>query len=186
MLKQLPDIELISLYKQSKDKQIVGELYTRHTRFVFSVCMKYLKNQTNSEDAVMQIFEKLFDSLLNHDIDNFKPWLYSVSKNYCFQLLRSHSFTKEFTVENEHFSDIRMENDDGMHLEEKIALEEKMVQFEHQLEGLSQEQRICIELFYLKKKCYKEISEETGFDLTKVKSYIQNGKRNLQLRVIQT
>lgn len=186
MIKQLSDIELISLYKKSKDPHIVGELYTRYTSFVFSICMKYLKNQTKSEDAVMQIFESMFQLLLIHNIETFKPWLYTVTKHYCFQILRSHAHTKEISIEHECFSEIRMENDDGNHLQEKIALEEKMLLFEQQLEGLSKEQRLCIELFYVKKKCYKEISNETGFNLNQVKSYIQNGKRNLQIRVIQT
>ncbi|HPH16240.1 MAG TPA: sigma-70 family RNA polymerase sigma factor, partial [Bacteroidales bacterium] len=128
----------------------------------------------------------MFQSLLIHSIETFKPWLYTVTKHYCFQILRSHAYTKEISIEHEYFSEIRMENDDGNHLQEKIALEEKMLLFEQQLEGLSKEQRLCIELFYVKKKCYKEISNETGFNLNQVKSYIQNGKRNLQIRVIQT
>jgi RNA polymerase sigma-70 factor (ECF subfamily) len=48
------------------------------------------------------------------------------------------------------------------------------------LEELSNEQKRCIELFYYKEKCYKEISDITNYDIKKVKSYMQNGKRNLK------
>jgi RNA polymerase sigma-70 factor (ECF subfamily) len=36
-------------------------------------------------------------------------------------------------------------------------------------------------LFYLEQKCYKDIADLTGYDLNKVKSAIQNGKRNLKI-----
>jgi len=181
--KNLLDTELISLYKQQRDKAYVGELFTRYTDFVFSVSLKYLQNQEESKDAVMQIFEKLFDSLLSHEVSNFKSWLYSVTKNHCYQILRDKQKNKEISIESEHFSDFNMENEDKMHLDEKLRLEQKLEMFEEQLAGLSEEQRICIELFYLKKRCYQEITEKTGFSLKQVKSFIQNGKRNLQLRL---
>jgi RNA polymerase sigma-70 factor (ECF subfamily) len=49
------------------------------------------------------------------------------------------------------------------------------------IETLGDEQKQCVKLFYLQEKCYKEITESTGFDMNKVKSYIQNGKRNLKI-----
>lgn len=186
MYKQLPDIELIELYKKSKDKAFIGELYTRYTGFTFSVCMKYLKNSDDCHDAVMQIFEKLFDSLLVHEVQNFKPWLYSVAKFQCLHILRDKQSKKEFILEPEKFSYLHMENDTEMYLDEKIRLEENIEILEQQISGLSEEQRICVELFYVKDKCYKEIVDETGFTLNQVKSYIQNGKRNLQMRLIKT
>ena len=43
--------------------------------------------------------------------------------------------------------------------------------------------RISNKLFYLEKKTYTEIMQETGFNFMQVKSYIQNGKRNLKLKI---
>lgn len=181
---QLSDTELVNRYQYSGDTKYVGELYTRYTGFAFSVCLKYLKNRTTAEDAVMHIFEKLFDSLHKHSPENFKPWLYSVIKNYCFEYLRSSKTGQEICTEN--FSDSFMENDEDLRLTEKIELEEKLEQFEQQLRGLSEEQKICVELFYVRRLCYKDISEKTGYNLPQVKSYIQNGKRNLQIRIQPT
>ena len=186
MYKQLSDNELIESYKKSNNKAFVGELYTRYTGFTFSVCMKYLKNTDDCHDAVMQIFEKLFESLLLHEVQNFKPWLYSVAKFHCFHILRNKQSNREISVDPEKFSDFDMENDNEMYLDEKIRIEENIELLEQQISGLSQEQRICVELFYVKEKCYKEIVDETGFSLNQVKSYIQNGKRNLQMRLIKT
>ena len=54
---------------------------------------------------------------------------------------------------------------------------------ENSLEELNPEQKTCVTLFYLQKKSYHEIVEITGFNLLQVKSYIQNGKRNLKILV---
>jgi len=183
VIKQQTDIELIDSFKKTKDTQYIGELFTRYTQFVFAVSQKYLKNTEESKDAVMQIFEKLFDLLPTHHIENFKPWLYSVTKNHCLQQLRSQKHTKEIITEPEHFSNFTMENDDSVHLQEKIDFENKLELFEAQLSGLSAEQKICVELFYVKRMCYNDIANTTGYSLKQVKSYIQNGKRNLQLQL---
>ena len=50
---------------------------------------RQLQQQQSAEDAVMEIYEELTDKCLKHEIDNFKSWLYSVSKNYCLQRIRS-------------------------------------------------------------------------------------------------
>jgi len=58
-------------------------------------------------------------------------------------------------------------------------------QLPNAISNLNTEQRLCINLFYLKEKCYEEISMQTGYSLKQVKSYIQNGKRNLKIYLSQ-
>lgn len=181
MPEQNTDIELINSYKKTGDKEYVGVLFTRYTSFVFALSLQYLKNEEDSKDAVMQIFESLFSKLHTHTIDNFKPWLYSVTKNYCLQVLRSQKKMKEIVTDSDFFFQNNMENDEDVHLQEKIDLEKNLHVLTTQIAGLREEQRICVELFYVKRLCYKEIAEQTGFSPKEVKTYIQNGKRNLQL-----
>ena len=64
--------------------------------------------------------------------------------------------------------------------------EEKEIQYtllEKAIEELSEEQKKCIELFYLKQKSYQEIIDITGYSVNEVKSFIQNGKRNLKIKL---
>ena len=126
----------------------------------------------------MNIFEKMVSDLKIHEVDNFKGWLYRVARNHCLMLLRSQKafapvteFNEAHQIEEVH----EIENDDGLKLDENLTVLEKC------MEALIQEQRVSINLFFTEEKCYREISEETGFDLGKVKSYIQNGKRNLKI-----
>jgi RNA polymerase sigma-70 factor (ECF subfamily) len=74
-----------------------------------------------------------------------------------------------------------MESESLLHLENEPEKEENLSKLEKCIETLGDEQKQCVKLFYLQEKCYKEITESTGFDMNKVKSYIQNGKRNLKI-----
>ena len=174
--KTLDDLELIRLYKESGDLKLLGELYNRYMSLVYGVCLKYLKDRDESRDAVMQIFEKLIQSLKTHEVEHFKSWLYVTARNYCLMQLRA-SKGKIF----EEISPFIMESDSLLHLEDEPAKEANLSKLEKCMEELGDEQKQCVKLFYLQEKCYKDITESTGFDLGKVKSYIQNGKRNLKL-----
>jgi len=170
------DEELLSLYKRTDDLEIVGVLYDRYTALTFGVCLKYLKDREESRDAVMQIFETLIISLKTHEINVFKAWLYVTARNHCLMQLRSRK-GKNF----EELSPFLMETGSNGHHENGHEIETNLNRLEKCMESLAREQKECVRLFYLQHKCYKEITESTGYDLNKVKSYIQNGKRNLKI-----
>lgn len=174
--KDQSDEALIALYKQTEDLAIVGVLYDRYTALTLGVCLKYLKDREESRDAVMQIFEKLIVTLREHDISIFKGWLYVTARNHCLMQLRSRK-GKNF----EELSPFLMETGGNGHQEQGPELEGDLTKLEQCMETLANEQKQCVQLFYLEQKCYKEITETTGYDLNKVKSYIQNGKRNLKI-----
>ena len=172
----LKDEELIRLYQQTKDSNYVGELYRRYTHLVYGVCLKYLKDPEESKDAVMQIFEQLIQKLKVHEVANFKNWLYSLCRNYCLMELRQDA-KHEFV----HLEDGLPGS--GLDVEQELSSgnEGELRAMESCIKKLPDEQRISIDLFYLQQKCYKEVADITGFDINKVKSYIQNGKRNLKI-----
>jgi len=143
---------------------------------VFGLCLKYLKNEEKSKDAVMQIFEQLITKLKIHEVSNFKSWLYTLARNYCLMEIRS-SGKHEFVSMEDNF----MEKDAFVHLDIDDMREHKLSIMEQCMEKLPPEQKETINLFYLEQKCYKDVAELTGYDLNKVKSYIQNGKRNLKI-----
>lgn len=174
------DRELLESYQESRNLEILGELYNRYVHLVYGVCLKYLKDQEKSKDAVMQIFEKLIDEAFIKDIDNFQGWIYVVSRNHCLMELRKER-KKVLTGINEEISDeFFMESSAEMHLLSEEWLDRMDGQLEKCLKQLPDAQKTCIELFYFKEKCYREIAEITRYELRMVKSHIQNGKRNLK------
>lgn len=141
---------------------------------VYGLCLKYLKNRDDSQDAAMAIYEQISNKLLTTEVQHFKSWLYMVSKNHCLMELRK----KNPEVHGEIF----MESEEAVHLNnEKVELEKDIEALEGCIEELKAEQKKCVQLFFLEKKSYNQVNEETGIDLKKVKSHIQNGKRNLKM-----
>ena len=175
------DLELVTLFKESGNNSYFGELFKRYSHLVFGVCMKYLKDEDDSKDAVMQIFEKLPEDLKRHEITNFKGWLHSVAKNHCLMELRTKAARHEKDNELVKDFEIFMEYDSELHLEK----EQELVNLEEAIKKLKEEQKVCIELFYLQEKSYLEVVKVTGYDMNKVKSCIQNGKRNLKILMIE-
>lgn len=179
-LKNHSDEDLIALYKSKKSAEIFGIIYERHAHLVYGVCLKYLKNTDNAKDAMMQIFEKLFVDLHRHEIQTFRAWLYRVTQNYCFMQLRSNNHLVKSV---DFFLDSSVEYEDTLHpVLEKEKMYDKM---DDAIEKLTVEQKKCILLFYIEKKTYQEIMLETGFTFMEVKSYIQNGKRNLKIKMTE-
>lgn len=173
----IPDRELIAAYKSSGDLQYVGILYQRYMDLVFGVCLKYFKDGEKSKDAVMDIYEELCKKLKLHDVENFRGWLQVLARNYCLMQLRSPRNMK--TTE---FNPDFMQSSQTTHLENGILeKEENFKKLEGCIEQLPIEQRQSIELFFLQKKCYNEIAGIMGHEWSKVRSYIQNGKRNLKI-----
>ena len=143
---------------------------------VYGLCLKYFKEREASQDAVMHIFEKLVVSVKQHEINNFKSWLYVLAKNHCLMTLRSLKGKK-----NEMLDPEIMESALQLHPTEEEDLEDDLTKLENCIGQLQNEQKRCVELFFLKKTPYSTIVEKTGYELKKVKSYIQNGKRNLKI-----
>ncbi len=170
------DLELIAAYKQSKDIKLLGKLYEPYMELVYGVCLKYFKNNEQAKDAVMQIFEELLVKIPKYEIDHFRSWLYTLAKKHCLMQLRSPRNMK--TVE---FDTTIMQSGEEMHLALVTDKEDDLNKMEQCLKKLATDQKESVELFYLKNKCYKEISEVTGKDINKVRSLIQNGKRNLKI-----
>jgi len=170
------DSELIFLYKKTGDLSLFGELYKRYTALVYGVCLKYLKDRDEARDASMQLFEKLIETLKSHDVENFKSWLYVSARNHCLMQIRSKKgkFKEEIDARG-------MENQFLLHPEEGNDLEGDLEKLEGCIKRLAAGQQECVRLFYLSEKCYKEITAVTGFELNQVKSFIQNGKRNLKI-----
>lgn len=178
--RQLSDEALLMLYQNEANSEIIGVFFERYSTLVLGVCMKYLKNKESAKDATQEIFKKLIEDLKRYDIGNFKSWLYTLSKNHCLMQLRKHD-SKSSVNNNEYFLANVVESEDNWHPTNEDLDEESIVHLNNCLGGLSEEQKSCIEKFYYKKRSYIEISKDLGLELKKVKSLLQNGRRNLKL-----
>lgn len=175
--RHLTDKEILSRYRQDHDREWVGILFYRYLHLLLGVCMKYLKNEEDAKDGVQQIFLKVLGDLHRHEIVYFKAWIYQVTKNYCLMQLRNPDLKKRLPL-SEALADIE---EKPPVKEDLLAADRLMDSMRSGLESLCKEQHTCVSMFYLHGKSYQEIVNITGYTLLQVKSYIQNGKRNLKI-----
>ena len=171
----ISDNELLEFYYADGNQDWIGILLQRYTLLLLGVCMKYLKDETEAKDCVQQIFLKVLTEVPKYKIDYFKSWLYMVAKNHSLMRLRDKGAkgVKELT-----------ENDVADAETDKYEVLQNEITYdllEEAVDELNEEQKVCINLFYLQKQSYQQITERTGYNMMQVKSYIQNGKRNLKI-----
>jgi RNA polymerase sigma-70 factor (ECF subfamily) len=162
-------------YRKSGDLEVLGGLFEQYMPLIFGVCLKYLKDDEAAKDAVMGIFEELIIKVKQHDIRRFRSWVYVLSRNYCLMQLRSGKKMEAVSL------DEVVESASFLHPEENNNKEEALKALERCMQKLTEGQRQSVNLFYLEEKCYKEVADITGYSLNDVKSFIQNGKRNLKI-----
>lgn len=173
-LNNTSDEELIEKYFSSNyNAEWLGILLHKYTLLLYGVCLKYLKNEHDAKDAVQQIFLKVLSNFKNYKVEYFKSWLYMVAKNHCLMKLRE--------TKGKEWVEMNLLNEPIDETEPIDLKEKKLTHLEEAILELKDEQKLCVTLFYLQKKSYTQITEVTNFNIKQVKSYIQNGKRNLKI-----
>jgi RNA polymerase sigma-70 factor (ECF subfamily) len=174
------DDNLLREFSDTGDLEVLGKLYSGYMHMVYGVCLKYLKDRDESMDAVMQIFEKLITEIPKQKIENFRSWLHVVTKNYCLTQLRAQKTKNEKYNEYINDPEFFMENNSTLHpIDENESDMEKALA--DCIEQLKDEQKKCIQQFYYGNRCYNEIAQNLNLDEKKVKSHLQNAKRNLKI-----
>src|SRR5262245_6180656 len=173
----MTDKELLAKYHVAHDNEWLGILLQRYTLLLLGVCMKYLKNEDDARDSVQQIFLKVIQELQKYKVEYFKSWVYMVAKNHCLMKLRD----KHGKITVELNEKVTLAPDEEMDRQSLMQNDQALDVMEEALKELNPEQKQCVTLFYLQKKSYQEITAVTGYSMLQVKSYIQNGKRNLKI-----
>jgi RNA polymerase sigma-70 factor (ECF subfamily) len=171
----MTDQELLDHYYADGNTKWLGLLLSRYTLLLFGVSMKYLKNEEEAKDAVQFVFLKALTEIPKYKVTWFKSWIYMIARNHCLMLLRNKGAVKSLEEHHHHLKD---------EIPEKTMLEERetlLNRMDEAVSELNEEQRTCVTMFYLQKLSYQEIVDRTGYSLLQVKSYIQNGKRNLKI-----
>ena len=172
----IEDKELLDKFYRDGNNQWLGILLQRYTMLLLGVCMKYIKNEEEAKDCVQQIFLKALTELQKYKVDYFKSWLYMVAKNYCLMKIRD----RHGKIPVELTDKMNPQEQEMDHKYELVEKDKTLTLIEQSLHELNEEQKQCVTLFYLQKKSYQQVAEITGYNMLQVKSFIQNGKRNLK------
>ena len=180
----LSDAELIDRYKESNDIYYVWELFERYRDKITLICLKYLKNKADSEDAVHDIFIRLVKILQspNLEIRDFKNWILQVTKNHCLEQINKRKQRPRSVDDPENIKKI-VEKIDLNNPHSRYEAKEILLHIKLAISQLEEPQRTCMEKFILEDKSYKEIEKELGYTERQVKTYIQYGLKNLRKRL---
>ncbi len=177
-LKDWTDERLVEAFCESGDQQYFTELFGRYTMQVFLICKQYLGEREDSRDMVMRIFSKLLETLPGAEIRNFRNWLPVVVQRECLNHLRKQG--RYVPLPELEVLFLQEEIEEYQAPEMPIGESEIIAA----LAQLDEAQRICLNLFFFKKMSYQQVSGQTGFPLNEVKSYLQNGKRQLKKQLL--
>lgn len=174
---QLSNEQLLDAYREENDSEALGVLYERNLEMVFATCARYLDDEAAAKDAALDIYEQLCEKVRLHDIQNFESWLYILAKNHCLMILRRKKTTTTMPIDD--YNHIAAQEE--ISADEHSAQQTELNDLQSCINRLPDDQKQAITLFYLEEKSYKEISDIMNEDITKVRSYIQNGRRNLKI-----
>jgi len=168
------DEQLLAEYVRNGSARHLGQLYERYMPMVYGVCLKILKDPGKSEDAVMNIYEELTRKVKEHEIESFRGWLYVLARNHCLM---------EWRKNNRRPTDLHddMSRHDAVEAAFEVELPAGNTPLEKCLGELPEQQRQSVQWFYYEEKSYKEIADLITEDVGRVRSYIQNGRRNLKI-----
>jgi len=174
------DEELVRQFRNSGDLEQLGSLYERYMHLVYGVCLKYFQDREAAKDGITAIFEKLIVELPRHEVEDFKSWLFVLTKNFCLMKIRSGKSEKRRKEAWQNEQEIFVESTQEMHPidEDEAGMNKILLEC---IERLKDEQQQCIRLFYFEERSYRDIAAALKLEEKKVKSFIQNGKRNLKI-----
>jgi len=165
----------IECYLESRDVRYLGNLYEEHKEIVFLHCLRMVGNEVDAQDLASETFIKAFGN-----IDKFKtglpfsPWLRRIAGNLCIDFLRKKSrYSHQPLKEN-----MRIESQEQDEKNDPCAINTEDIMAAMRM--LKPAQRRCFCLFYVHELSYKEIAALTGYPPGKVRSYIQNGRKNFK------
>jgi RNA polymerase sigma-70 factor (ECF subfamily) len=174
---QTADGRLIAAYQEG-DQCAFDVLFKKHLHRILGICANILDREEDCKDAAMDIYVVLRRELLRYEIQQFEGWLYTLVRNYCLKLIRERKQQQQMETLDGPWAAFLRENNN---LQQQQQDEELLRNLKKAIQELKPDQKECISLFYLDGHSYKEIAKLTGLSLNKVKSNIQNGKRNIRI-----
>src|SRR6187455_466281 len=108
------------------------EIYQRHHRRVYSICLRMLQNTSEAEDLTQDVFIQLYRKIGSFRGDSaFTTWLHRLTVNQCLMHFRKRSVKLEKTTE-EGETPVQVvsgtENPNSMPIMDRIALDNALTQ----------------------------------------------------------
>lgn len=158
------------------DHEAFGRLVDTYKVPVYSLALRMLRNATEAEDAVQEIFLRAYTKLATYDpTRKFSTWLFSIATNYCIDLLRRRRATM-VELDEVAFglpSDAPGPERNALNREQREAVVRA-------INRLPDTYRLVTVLRYYHDLSYDEIGDVTGLTETTIKTRLHRARRQLE------
>jgi RNA polymerase sigma factor (sigma-70 family) len=163
------------------------EIFEQYQHLVFNLCLHYLQNKQDAEEATQDVFVKIHTKLSSFEgKSSLKTWVYRITVNHCLDLLRARKrqnrlsyITHLFFGKTETPLELPQFDHPGVLLEDQEDLENLF----EKINQLPENQRTALILRYLDDLPPPEIAHIMGLSLKAVESLLQRAKQNLEKKL---
>ncbi len=151
----LTDEEVIKRYLETSERKYYSILYDRYSNKVFGKCISLLKSESKAEDATQDIFIKILLNLSKFSgKSKFSTWVYSITYNYCIDLIRRKKKDPSVLMDN-----IADSHDPIEEVEDQFLLETNIKRLKIILEEIPVGDKSILLMKYQDSLSIKEIGE---------------------------
>ena len=166
-------------------------LYQQTYQKSYYVALKYMKQEEEAADVLQDAYIKAFQNLDQlQEPDKFPGWFSKIVASKALDELRKKKAVLFSQMQTEDSEEVSMEEllvDERVENRPELAMdrEETSRLVQEMIAGLSDEQRMCVMMFYIEQMSVKNIAEVTGVSENTVKSRLKYGRKNIEEKVLE-
>jgi RNA polymerase sigma-70 factor (ECF subfamily) len=169
----MEDLAIIIAYRERRNATCFRLLHDRYASKIYGKALTMLKKEASAKDATQEIFTKIFLSLGKFQGQSkFSTWVYSVTYNYCIDLIRKEKRSRDlFAEEVENPPDLEAEE-----VPDAALTSMKVNELRRVLRSISETDRSLLLLKYKDGVKIREIAKMYGKNESAIKMQLKRAK----------
>ena len=162
----------------ARDTVAVAELYDRHSRLLFGLILRIVRDRGEAEDILQEAFVRVWSRAGTYDarMGGPLPWIVRVARNCAIDRLRARRVRATVDAPAVDLAAVEAAPATGIQTPEAAVLDaEKHRRLTGALAGLPAEQRQLIEAAFFEGYTHSELAQRFGLPLGTVKTRIRAG-----------
>lgn len=174
------DIEHLIARMALQDRAAFNALYNATSAKLFGVCLRVLKNRQDAEEALQEIYIKIWHKSDQFAANDFSPlsWLVVIARNHCIDVLRAR---KPASHSIDELAEQGQELRDEAHTPEQAALNSSLGRsIANCLEELDIEKAAAVRQAYVDGYSYNELAEVYKVPLNTMRTWLRRSLASLK------
>lgn len=159
------------------DRQAFATLYGQTSPKLFSVCMRILRNGADAEEALQEVYIKIWQRAKSFALASGQPmtWLCSIARNHAIDVIRARKPVSEDISERDDIAD-----DVSLNPEQSLATTDDGRRIDRCMEELVPEHARAVRRAYVEGLTYQEVANDLGAPLNTVRTWLRRSLLKLR------